>query len=271
VAKKKRTPNKAKQGEQATFVFQGTVIRTGASAMREVKESSRTAVVRVDKLIRAPESLADYAGQEVTVQLASGEKVAQNQTLVFHTRGLVFGEGLAVQSIRLEEPSPAGIAALSGVTGDAVRNLHARAAIQEVSSADLVVSGHVTSVRLPAAEGRARATAVAAGQTSERISEHAPLWQEAVIEIDQVHKGAPANKKQVVVRFPSSTDVRWRHAPKFHAGQEGVFILQKPAAPPAGVAALAAAPGGQVVYSALHPADFQPLENLHQILAAGSP
>src|SRR5437016_3300553 len=98
--------------------------------------------------------------------------------------------------------------------------------MEQAAAADLIVSGRVTAVRLPAAESQARATATAGGGTAERISEHAPLWQEAVIQIDDVHKGQHA-KKLVVVRFPASTDVRWRHAPKFQVGQEGVFLLHK--------------------------------------------
>jgi len=31
----------------------------------------------------------------------------------------------------------------------------------------------------------------------------------------------------LIVRFPSSTDVAWRRAPKFEAGQQGYFVLHK--------------------------------------------
>ena len=58
------------------------------------------------------------------------------------------------------------------------------------------------------------------------VSEHDPRWREAVVEVDDVHKGVH-KKKQVVVRFPASTDVMWYGAPKFHPGQQGYFMLHQ--------------------------------------------
>jgi hypothetical protein len=123
---------------------------------------------------------------------------------------------------------------------------------------------------MPPQEVVARATAAAAGHTSERISEHAPMWQHAVIEIDNVIKGQHATK-QVVVQFPASTDVRWHDAPKFAAGQEGVFMLRKGDAPTAlspGPAHVGAAAGPPLEYTALHAADVQPIAELPKIQQA---
>jgi hypothetical protein len=100
-----------------------------------------------------------------------------------------------------------------------------------------------------------------------RISEHDPLWQEAVVEVTGTEKGGPA--KQIVVRFPSSRDVRWYKAPKFTPGQEGVFILRKSTkdAVPGAAKALAAgrARVGPEVYSVEHSADFQPMHRAESI------
>jgi hypothetical protein len=49
---------------------------------------------------------------------------------------------------------------------------------------------------------------LAAAPTSEIISEHAPDWQEAVIAVQSVLKGA-SRAKEIVVRFPGSLDVMW--------------------------------------------------------------
>ncbi len=253
---------------QAKFVFQGTVQKMKSVAFKEVPVSDRTVVVRVDQLIHAPEVLRDYVGRDVTVQLAPGEKVAKGETLIFYTNGWTFGEGLALQSVGHKEATPSTVSALALHPGDPVASLHAREALAQAADADLIVSGRVSAVRLPPEEATARAAAMTSGRTTDRISEHAPLWQEAVIDIDEVHKGSHP-EKHVVVKFPSSTDVRWHNAPKFHAGQEGVFLLHKGqvaarAIRAAGAAAAAPAQG----YTALHFEDFQPFDELPRIKLA---
>ncbi len=252
--------------DQAKFVFQGTVKKTRGTTMKAIPASDRTVIVRVDKLIHAADAFSDYAGREITVQLATNESVKANQTFIFFTNGWVVGEGLAVQSVGHRDATPSAVASLAAHPEDPVRSLKTREAVKRASAADLIVSGRVSSVRLPAHEATARATAMASGRTSEQISEHAPLWQEAVIDIDEVHKG-DHSKKQVVVLFPSSTDVRWHNAPKFQAGQEGVFLLHKDQ--PAVRAAAVLAPTAEATgYTALHEADIQPLDELSHLTAA---
>ncbi len=254
--------------QQAKFVFQGTVRKLKAATMKEVPVADDTVVVRIDRVIHAPEALRDFAGQEITVRLKAGEKVKAGQTFVFYTNGWIFGTSLAVQSAGHDEATPGTVAALASHPEDPVRSLQSREAMAQAASADLIVTGRVSAVRLPSAEAVVRATAAVSGRTSERISEHAPVWHEAVIDVDEVHKGTHTTK-QIVVRFPSSTDVRWYKAPKFHTGQEGVFLLHKEQL--AGTRAMAAGQGaGPSEYTALNPADFQPLEELPQIKLAAA-
>jgi hypothetical protein len=97
------------------------------------------------------------------------------------------------------------------------------------------------------------------------LSEHDPKWQEAVVEVNNVHKGK-YDKKSVVLRFPSSKDRMWAKAPKFRPGQSGYFVMHKT---PMGqdkhgkVVAMAAGAEGiqDEYYTALHEDDFQPLEH----------
>jgi hypothetical protein len=123
----------------------------------------------------------------------------------------------------------------------------------------MVVSGKVTTIRLLAeAIEQSKAGTTSAGP----VSEHAPHWREAVIAIDQVHKGKHT-KKNVVIRFPASTDVRWYKAPKFEAGHQGYFMLHKTpiakeTAPRGAKGKAASTPAAEEVYTALHPLDFQP-------------
>ena len=251
--------------DHAKFVFQGTVRKLRASALEQVPASDRTVVVRVDRVIHAPESLSDCAGQDVTVRLAEGETVKSRESVIFHAHGWIFAEGIAVQSVGHDAATKRAVAALSHHPRDPVRSLHAREALEQAARADLIVTGRVSAVRVPAETARARPPRVASGHAVERISEHAPLWREAVIDVDEVHKGRNPGP-QVVVRFPKSGDVRWHRAPKFRKGQQGVFMLHKEQL--ARGAAAAGASSGPDHYTALHAADVQPLEELPRIKRA---
>jgi hypothetical protein len=92
----------------------------------------------------------------------------------------------------------------------------------QVTRADLVLTGRVASVRTveEAASARRLGTVVPSP-----ISEHVPVWHEAVVDVQSVEKGAA--REQVLVRFPTSTDVRWYEAPKLEPGQEAVFLLRR--------------------------------------------
>jgi hypothetical protein len=240
--------------------------------MSSVAATPKTAVVRVDQVLEAPEALDDFTGREVTVGLGSGERLKEGQQAIFYTLGLSLGEGLAVRSLgHRDARRAAGLQSAVAAGGDPVDSLAQRDQRTHVESADVVVTGRVTDVRLPAEAEATRALAAgAAGEpgAARPISEHDPKWREAVVQVDAVEKGAPP--RELVVRFPESTDVRWYRAPKFRPGDQGVFVLHKtPAAeaaagPPAERPA-AAREGGPEVYTALDALDFQPLEQLGQI------
>ena len=240
----------------APFVFEGSVKSLKASNVAAVPADARTVVVQIDHVRHAPRAMAGFAGEDVTVRLAPGESLHAGEQAVFFADGLVFGDHLAVQSLG-HDPLIAqeARAALAGAT-PVVHKLRDR-----IDTAQSVVSGQVSAVRphRPLVAAAKRKGSVAAPEG--RISEHAPFWQDAVITVSQVHKG-PA-QKQVVVRFPSSTDVRWRSAPKFKKGQKGTWLLHAGAGVGAraamrrraGAKRAVAAPG---VYTALDPNDFQP-------------
>jgi len=241
---------------EAPFVFEGSVKSLAASNVAAVPADARTVVVQVDHVRHAPRAMAGFAGQDVTVRLAPGESLRAGEQAVFFAEGLVFGDHLAVQSLGhdpvIAQEARAALAGASPV----VHQLRNR-----IDVARAVVSGQVSAVRSPhqpaavAAKGR-RSAAAPEG----RISEHAPFWQDAVITVSQVHKGRA--RKQVVVRFPSSTDVRWRSAPKFKKGQKGTWLLHAGAGVGARAAPRAAAAkralAAPSVYTALDPNDFQP-------------
>jgi hypothetical protein len=270
--------------QQARFIFQGTVRQRGAATMADVPVSARTLIVRVDRILQAPRTFDAYLGREITVQLKNSRaKAATGQTFTFYTNGWLFGDSLAVQSVG-QLPAPAaertGASALALVTEPATSaqdTLANRDLQDRLNNADMVVLGRVTAVRLPQTTTDARANRLAAAKAEETgdkektpISEHDPEWREAVVEVQAVEKGAVDNDN-VVIRFPSSDDVQWYRAPKFAVGQEGVFLLHDTQGEPVvdkEVSLRAAVPReGAAIYDALHPADYQPPQQLPVVRA----
>jgi hypothetical protein len=255
---------KTAQTEKPTFIFKGTIKKLKSATMKEVPVDKNTAVVTVDQIIEAPADLAGYNGQDLTVQLSDTHKVGE--TLIFNTVSWLYGESIALRSLS-EEPIKASHSAVLAAGGDPAARRRQREQREHFDDADLVVSGKVVSVRLPSDEPPAAKGAVATGSARRKpVSEHDPKWREAVVEVDDVHKG-DHKKKQVVIRFPASHDVMWYNAPKFHPGQQGHFLLTKAKSTKptktkkAGKKAAAA--GAKAVtptetYVALDPLDFQP-------------
>jgi len=213
--------------------------------MASVPVDETTAVVRVDQVLRAPEALAGLAGHAITVKLTERKRVQPGQQAIFMTTGWLVGDGVAVRSLGHTDLARAVAGRSPESTRDPVAAKAARDLEQHLGDADLVVTGRVTEVRLPAGSAR-RSTS---GNAAPPISEHAPAWREAVIQVHDVRKGA-APGKQIVVRFPASTDVRWAAVPKLQTGQEGLFLLH----------AVDVSGGRTVHYEARHRDDFRPLD-----------
>ncbi len=247
------------------FVFKGAVKKIGRATMKEVPVSDRTAVVRVEQVLEAPKSFAHYEGQDITVELTGKKKVAAGDEFIFHANSWIFGDSVAVRSVTQERVTKTH-AALLERGGDPAEHKKTRQLQEHLDEADLVVSGRVAAVTVlpePAEHSRA----VVAPPTP--VSEHDPKWRQAVIVVDETHKGRH-DSKQVTVLFPASTDVRWYKAPKFQAGQKGLFILHKTKIKTEEhheLRGLATAGAEVEVYTALHPGDVHPLKQQAAIKA----
>jgi len=264
-------PSNSDPSIDATFLFKGTIREVKSATMPDVPVDKNTVVAMVDQVLEAPTNLAKMGGRRMTVKLSGRLKVAVGDELIFHAHGWIFGASVAVISLREERVGEARAhAALLSRGGDPVAHRQNRRIKHRFTSADVVISGRVTMVRIPpdaASAARAASKANSAASTPEPIgpvSEHTPHWREAHVEIDDVHKGVHRSKT-VVIRFPASTDVRWYKAPKFQPGHQGFFMLRKhqlPGSEPASrrkkASRSAAATSGTEVFTALHPADFQP-------------
>ena len=205
---------------EAPFIFQGTVVTIGAATLSMVDADDLTAIVRVDRVLRAPEQMEHLAGREITVRLR--EPIDAGEVAVFEAQGWLYGDSLAVvetgrRPASDEEPADAAAAepALESAAA-ADRAASFRTALKErVDEASAVVLGRVTGVR---------ATAQAATD-EDRLSEHAPRWAVATVEVDEAVKGRQSGTIEVL--FASSEDVMWRDAPKLTVGQKAVMLLQK--------------------------------------------
>lgn len=251
--------------EAAKLVFEGKVTKTKAANVKAISGKDESAVVAIERVLSAPEPLVAFTGRNITVRLAKGERVKQGQRATFYTNGLVFGENLAVQSLGHEPiKGPVAKAAAATANGGPIEHSAARTAAhkkirEQASEAPVVISGKVVAVGLPTPAG---AVAASGAPKPGRISEHEPFWREAVVEVQKVHKGAVGSSDRVVLRFPSSTDVRWHRAPKFETGQEGVFSLHQDAiSGHVGPGAMAASFNVKQSYTCLDPAAFQPAHN----------
>lgn len=244
------------------FVFKGEVKKIRSATMKEVPVGNRTAVVHVEQVLEAPKSFAHYEGQDITVELAGKQKVAAGDELIFHANSWIFGDSVAVRSVSQERLTKTHSALLKR-GGDPTAHRRARQLQERVESADLIVSGTVAAVTVLPAETAAHAREAAVAPPAMPVSEHDPKWRQAVVQVDQTHKGS-LKSKEVTVLFPASTDVRWYKAPKFQAGQKGLFVLHKTKIgtkehPELRRLAAKAGPSKGEVYTAMNPNDVHPL------------
>jgi hypothetical protein len=241
---------------QSDVVFTGTVEETGATTTAAVEATESTAVVRVDELVRAPSAFDGLVGQRITVLLRAPGSVQPGERATWFVNAAVFGDSVAVQEV---DHNPATAAAeLAAQVTDAVDRLRESEIRARVASADVVVTGRVAQVRTP------EQVATAAPGMPGPVSEHDPMWREAVLDVESVLTG-PTPQPPVVVLFPASIDVMWVNAPKFHAGQEATLILhtdQVPEAAPLPATVAAVFPS---VYTALEPGDVLPKDQAAQL------
>ena len=232
--------------ENARFVFRGKVEKLNAATLPEVRDTSKTAVVLVEETIQSPKALSHYTGRTITVELADPAGVRAGDERIFFTNAWLFGnEGVAVRSLGQQVPSPQ-MAALRPVEGDPITSLEDRDIRRHYDGADKVVSGRITSIHL-----------VGDANAPPSTREHDAQWQEAIVDVDQVHKGE-GGKKEIAVRFPASQDRLWYKAPKLQVGQRGYFLLHAGFATAAAETRAAPAGGIPDFYTVVHPEDFEP-------------
>lgn len=224
------------------FVFLGEVLRTSATTMELVEPTKETAVVRVERVLQAPDDLGAGKGFEVTVRLSSPAK--KGQRAVFFTVGWVSGEGLAVQEIGRQAPGDPD--AIEKQMGDVVRKDEIAALRRRVKEAHAVVVGEVADTR------------PVGGEEVPPSSEHDPQWRTAVVVVASGEKGEMKEGQRVEIAYPSSDDVMWFRAPKPQKGDRAVFLMHRRPLEERDVEMLAI----------VDPIDMQPVERLDDIRRA---
>jgi hypothetical protein len=232
---------------RAGFVFIGTIQQPAASTVAQIPASERTAVVRVDEYLDGPQLLAAFTGKDITLQLREPREAYIERQALFFASSWVYAEGIGLREIgHLALPViVAETSTLHGRITEARRRVADQDLQRRIADAALVVVGRVIETAVVEyAEGRLR-------------REHDPDWVEATLAVDTVLRGERPEQQTVVVFFPSGTDIAWHAAPKFTAGQSGIWLLHKQL-----IREL-----DKWAHTALDPQDYHPLDRLARIQA----
>jgi hypothetical protein len=224
---------------RAGFVFAGVVERTNATTMDVVEPTKETAVVRVERVLRAPADFGERKGTKVTVRLASPAR--KGQRAVFYTVGWISGTGLAVLEVGRQPARDLGT--MSNEMEDAARKEGTAALRKRVADAAAVVVGKVADTEPYGKRERPPA------------SEHDPLWRTAVVVVERAEKGEAKEGQRLEIAYASSRDVMWFRAPKPEPGDRAVFLAHRRTLEELDVQALAI----------VDPLDLHPAEELDRI------
>jgi|SRR5882724_6092376 len=225
---------------QSELVFRAKIAKLGATTVALVPATENTIVVAVEEVYQSPDVLRLLAGNSITVLVKDTRGLHVGQQVLFLTTVRLYGESLAVVEVgrQLGEVD----------SNDPKQHLSAEAQ----AASDELLSDRITRATLIVAGRVLYAKAIEPNPLT--MSEHSPLWSEVTIQVISVEKGTTPNG-QVVVLYPESRDIMWYRAPKFHAGQEGVWILSSQ-----WIEDL-----DRVDFTALDPLDFHPKEALERI------
>jgi len=231
---------------RSQLIFLGTIEQLQAATMSRVPVTPNTAIVHVQEVVWAPQTLADPTGRDITVHLNTTERAATGQEAVFFVASWLYGESLAVVEV-------GRIAARGDLT-----DLRRRIAQARQRSADQLLHGRIARAVLVVAGRVSQTRPVPAQQQPQIITEHAPDWWEAVIAIGSVEKGH-LSQENLTILFPHSSDNAWIDSPKLSEGQDGIWILQRDQQERGWP--LLRLPG----LTALDPLDFQPANQVGRI------
>lgn len=228
----------------SSLIFVGKVEKVGATTTDEVAADNSTAIIAVEDVYTPTGGLGDLRQRKVTLRFDSKRNPLDAGTrAVFFANGILYGRGVVVREV--DRITLKGKADLGKEIDAALQRRDDKKLAQRLSRAQAVIVGKVIDVR-PVKNAEVA------------TSEHNPRWHEAIIEVTSVERGQLTGK-QVTILFPASDDEMWLDAPKFHKGQQGLWILQKDQKEKG--PARMRLPG----YTALNALDFQPPERIEHV------
>jgi hypothetical protein len=197
---------------QSTVIFKGRVEKPGASNVKFLPPSNRSAIVRVEDVLLAAKSMGTLTGEEVTVELREANSVKAGEQVTFFTTGWLYGEHLGLKEVGHSSADVSSDSLRQQIAD--VRNRADEDKLRaEIQHASLVIAGKVLATR----------------HLEERrsASEHDPDWWIAEVEVQTYLKGQPnaAAAGHVSFLFANSRDVMWVRSPKLAEGQQGIWLV----------------------------------------------
>jgi uncharacterized protein YciI len=231
---------------EAPFVLQCTVKKINASNVVTVKSDHTTAIARVDEVFSAPSVLGNLKGKLITVRFTKG--------------GAKVGQRLIVKARPWQYSSSIAIVEIERLTSKVQKDLFRQQVLdahlsfldqqleRRISSAKLIVSGKVLDVEK------------VKSKEIYKLEDEQEDWYEATILVSSLEKGTLGKTPEVRVRFPGNESEKWYIAPKFHVGQEGIWLLHE-----GSTRSKAKSRTTESYLTALDPLDFHLLNQLHRI------
>ena len=231
---------------EAAFVLQCTVNKINASNVVTVKPDETTAIVRVDEVFKAPAVLGNLKGKLITAKFIKGS-VRAGQQLIVKARPWQYSSTIAVVEVeRLTSKVQKDLfqqQVLDAHLSSLDEQLETR-----ISSAKIIVSGKVLDVEK------------VKSREIYKLEDEEEDWYEATILVGSLEKGKLGKRPEVRVRFPGNKSEKWYIAPKFHVGQEGIWLLHE-----GSTRSKAKSRTAESYLTALDPLDFQLLNQLSRI------
>ncbi len=209
----RKTTVKEKLYMKTDYIFKGEVVQVHESNLPVVKKSENTYVVKVNKVLKVSDGHENFEGSEITVVIDSEKhgSVKAGENHVFFTKSWLFGETLAVIANQIDPVDREN--EIKKEIVDYQEKFKKDLLKKRLAKTELVVLGEVVEVRDFKNQQR-------------KISEHAPAWKTALIEIEEVVKG-DTSAETVFVYFSASNDVHWYNSPKLEIGKRGIFLLNR--------------------------------------------
>jgi hypothetical protein len=230
--------------KQSTVIFRGTITHPRNKGLVRVDSTEETAVVHVDTVYYLRGGGMKLDGQDIALKAQEVSEADVGKPMVFFAKSWLYGASVALAEVG-RIPGDSKFAAKPQIV-ESLQRVKNNRILYRISLANLIVIGKVSDV-----------------DSADELSDLPPSAREALkfatIQIDSVEKGQYTSKS-VKVLFPQSAEPRWR-MPRYHRGQEGIWLLQRNQTERKGPLY------GIPAYTALDSDDFHPKDEVEEMRA----